>query len=61
MISSPLLSVLVKHEKSANNTFVCVITVELFIPLSHSLKEKRKQVKALKDRFGGALMLRLPR
>jgi len=30
---------------------VCVISIELFIPMSHSLKEKRKQIKSLKERL----------
>ena len=30
---------------------ICVISVELFIPMSHSLKEKRKQIKSLKERL----------
>ena len=30
---------------------VCIITVELYIPVSHSLKDKRKQVKSLKERL----------
>ena len=30
---------------------VGVVSVELFIPMSHSLKEKRKQIKSLKERL----------
>lgn len=30
---------------------VCVISVELMIPMSHSLKDKRKQIKSLKDKI----------
>ena len=30
---------------------VCVISIELFIPMAHSLKEKRKQVKSLKEKI----------
>jgi len=34
-----------------NRAIVCVVSVELLIPMSHSLKDKRKQVKSLKDRI----------
>jgi len=30
---------------------VCVVSVDLMIPMSHSLKDKRKQVKSLKDKI----------
>ena len=33
------------------NVFVCVISIELFIPMAHSLKEKRKQIKSLRERL----------
>lgn len=38
-------------EEKTNKAFVCIISVELFIPMAHSLKEKRKQVKGLKERL----------
>jgi len=34
-----------------DQAFVCVISIELFIPMAHSLKEKRKQVKSLKEKI----------
>ena len=34
-----------------NRAAVCVITIELFIPMAHSLKEKRKHIKGLKERL----------
>ena len=34
-----------------NKAAVCVITIELFIPMAHSLKEKRKHIKGLKERL----------
>ena len=30
---------------------LCVVSIELLIPMSHSLKDKRKQVKSLKDKI----------
>ena len=30
---------------------VGIVSIELFIPMSHSLKEKRKQIKSLKERL----------
>jgi len=30
---------------------LCVVSVELLIPMSHSLKDKRKQIKSLKDKI----------
>jgi len=38
-------------DKKINQPVVCVISIELFIPMSHSLKEKRKQIKSLKERL----------
>jgi len=38
-------------DKKINQPVVCVIAIELFIPMSHSLKEKRKQIKSLKERL----------
>lgn len=34
-----------------NQAVVCVISIELFIPMAHSLKEKRKHIKSLKERL----------
>lgn len=34
-----------------STVFVCVITVELYIPMLLSLKAKRKQIKSLKDKI----------
>lgn len=34
-----------------HHAVICVISVELFIPMAHSLKEKRKQIKSLKERL----------
>ena len=33
------------------NVVACIIAIELFIPMAHSLKEKRKQIKSLKERL----------
>jgi len=30
---------------------LCVVSIELLIPMSHSLKDKRKQIKSLKDKI----------
>lgn len=30
---------------------LCVVSIELLIPVSHSLKDKRKQIKSLKDKI----------
>ncbi|MDH5516404.1 MAG: DUF503 domain-containing protein [Gammaproteobacteria bacterium] len=38
-------------ESRLNNALVCVISVELFIPMAHSLKDKRKHIKSLKERL----------
>jgi len=38
-------------DKKISQPVVCVISIELFIPMSHSLKEKRKQIKSLKERL----------
>jgi uncharacterized protein YlxP (DUF503 family) len=35
---------------STTRTFICLITISLFVPASHSLKEKRKQIKSLKEK-----------
>lgn len=34
-----------------SHAFICVITIELYVPMSHSLKDKRKQIKSLKDKL----------
>lgn len=34
-----------------NQIVVCIISIELFIPMAHSLKEKRKHIKSLKERL----------
>ncbi|MDH5394337.1 MAG: DUF503 domain-containing protein [Gammaproteobacteria bacterium] len=34
-----------------NNAVVCVIVIELLIPMARSLKDKRKQIKSLKARL----------
>lgn len=34
-----------------NQAVVCIISIELFIPMAHSLKEKRKHIKSLKERL----------
>ncbi|MCK4707584.1 MAG: DUF503 domain-containing protein, partial [Gammaproteobacteria bacterium] len=33
------------------NVVVCIISIELLIPMAHSLKEKRKHIKSLKERL----------
>lgn len=35
----------------SKKVFVCIISIELSIPMAHSLKEKRKQIKSLKERL----------
>lgn len=30
---------------------LCVVNIELLIPVSHSLKDKRKQIKSLKEKI----------
>lgn len=34
-----------------NQAVVCVISIELMVPMSHSLKDKRKQVKSIKEKI----------
>lgn len=34
-----------------NKATVCILSIELFIPMAHSLKEKRKHIKSLKERL----------
>lgn len=34
-----------------NQANLCVVNIELLIPMSHSLKDKRKQIKSLKDKI----------
>lgn len=34
-----------------NQAVVCVISIELVIPMSHSLKDKRKQIKSIKEKI----------
>jgi len=38
-------------DKKNEQLVVCVISIELLIPMAHSLKEKRKQIKSLKERL----------
>ena len=38
-------------DNKENQAVVCVISIELFIPMAHSLKEKRKHIKSLKERL----------
>ena len=33
------------------SAFICIINIELRVPLSQSLKDKRKQIKSLKDKI----------
>lgn len=37
--------------KDKNSCVICVISLVLHIPMSHSLKDKRKHVKSLKERI----------
>jgi uncharacterized protein YlxP (DUF503 family) len=38
---------------SNESVHIALVTVELFIPLAHSLKEKRSVVRSLRDRLRG--------
>ena len=34
-----------------NATVVCIASIRLLVPMSHSLKDKRKQIKSIKEKL----------